>query len=78
MGLVSGLEDFGGGAMRIGRCFGTTPSASRFARSSFCAFNFATTSSLESWNVALVGARPFGGGGGAGKDKLIGLRFDAR
>lgn len=64
--------------MLIGRAFGAVPSASRFSRSSFCAFSFATTSLLESWNVDLVGARPFGGGAGVGNDTLIGRRLAAR
>lgn len=63
--------------MLIGRAFGAVPSAC-FSRSSFCAFSFATTSLLESWNVDLVGARPFGGGAGVGNDTLIGRRLAAR
>lgn len=77
-GFVSGLFDFGGGGILIGRALGAMPSASRFNRSSFCAFSFATVSLLESWNVGLVGARPFGGGRGVGKETLTGRRFEAR
>ena len=69
----------GGGGILIGRCFGAaTPSASRFRRSSLCAFSFAATLSLDNWKTGFVGALPFGGGGGVGKDRLIGRRLDAR
>lgn len=79
LGTVGGFEDLGGGGILIGRCFGTTtPSASRLKRSSFCALSFAATLSLDNWNAGFVGALPLGGGGGVGKDKLIGRRLDAR
>lgn len=79
LGTVGGFVDLGGGGMLIGRCFGAAvPSASRFRRSSFCALSFAATLSLDSWNVDFVGALPFGGGGGVGKDKLMGRRLDAK
>ena len=76
---MGGFVDLGGGGILMGRCFGATrPSASRFKRASFCNFNLAATLSLDNWKAGFVGALPLGGGGGVGKDTLIGRRLDAR
>ena len=51
----------------------------RLRRASRAALSFAAVASLESWNVAFVGALvDLTGGGGVGKETETGRRLEAR
>lgn len=82
VGFVGAFVDFGSGGMDIGWRVvvgGSSPSASRLSRSSFCALSFAAMASPGSLKSDLVGGFvDFGGGGRLIGRGLVGLPSASR